>query len=230
MLHQLTRALSPAALLTSVLALAVAGAGVGYTAATIGTNDLANNAVTSPKIKNGTVRAADMVAEKKFTYIDAPGPPSFSDGGQGDCVWQSAEAVIPGLPRAGFRTDRFGTVHLSGLVQRADGAGGDAVCDSAQVDDGIMFKLPASARPKKHVVRVIASGATPGTLIIANKNGLVSGPTTLPPGSVYWTGDSVVLLDGISFPAANTKVFGRTATSGKVTPQGRAMLKKLGIG
>ena len=208
----------------------VAAAGAGYSVATIGTSDIKNNAVTSAKVKNGTLKAADMIPEKKFTFVDAGGPPNFTNGGQGDCVWQSAEAIIPGLPRAGFRTDRFGTVHLSGLVQRSNGAGGDGVCDGAEIDDGIMFTLPSSVRPKKHVIRVVSGGGAPGTLIIANKNGLVSGTTSLPAGTVYWTGDTVVLLDGISYPAGNTKVFGRTTTSGKTTPHGRSLLKQLGIG
>lgn len=52
---------SPATALAA-LALLVAGTGTGYAAATIGTAQLKNNAVTSPKIKNGQVKSKDLAA------------------------------------------------------------------------------------------------------------------------------------------------------------------------
>jgi hypothetical protein len=56
------------ALATSSLALVVAIGGAGYAAAKIGTADLENNAVTSPKIKNNTVTGRD-VKERTLTKV-----------------------------------------------------------------------------------------------------------------------------------------------------------------
>ncbi len=95
-------------MLVAIFALVVGVAGAGYAAGKIGTSDLKDNAVTSKKVKNGTLKAADMVKEKKFKYVRAA---QFGDGGDGDCVWQSGHNQIPGLARVGYRTDRFGTVH-----------------------------------------------------------------------------------------------------------------------
>ena len=233
MYRRLTASMSPAAMILPIFALVVAAAGAGYSVATIGTSDIKNNAVTSAKVKNGTLVAADMIPERKFTYVDAGGPPNFSNGGQGDCVWQSAHPLLAGLPRVGFRTDRFGTVHLAGIVQGTDSAGGDAVCDvAAEQEDGVVFTLPANARPKKHVLRVQGTGTGSGTLLIAGKGGVFGAGIALPAGSVYWTGDPGfgLLLDGISYPASSTKVFGRSLASGKLTAEGAALLKRYGIG
>lgn len=44
----------------SLLALTVSLSGAGYAAVVVGTSDLANNAVTSPKIKNSTIKTKDL--------------------------------------------------------------------------------------------------------------------------------------------------------------------------
>lgn len=230
-LRRLNSSLSPAAMIMAILALVVAAAGAGYSAATIGTSDIKNNAVTSAKVKNGTLKAADMVAEKKFKYVDAGGPPNFSNGGQGDCIWQSLHPLLSGLPRVGYRTDRFGTVHLSGLARADNGPGGDATCDTLEQEDGIVFTLPPKARPKKHVLLLQPTGATDATLLIVGKGGAFGAGVALPAGTVYWSEPTdTLILDGISFPASTSKVFGRTAPSGRITPKGAALLKGLGIG
>jgi hypothetical protein len=63
----------------SLMALFVALGGIGYAAATVGTGDIKNGAVTSKKIKNGTIKKKDL----KFTIptggaqgpAGPPGPP-----------------------------------------------------------------------------------------------------------------------------------------------------------
>ena len=48
------------ATVVAYLALIVAIGGTGYAASKIGTNDIRNGAITSPKIKKGAVRASDV--------------------------------------------------------------------------------------------------------------------------------------------------------------------------
>jgi hypothetical protein len=48
------------ALLVSVVALVLSLGGVGYAATQIGTRQIANDAITSPKIRNGAVQPADL--------------------------------------------------------------------------------------------------------------------------------------------------------------------------
>ena len=222
---QFSKSMSPAAMIVAILALLLATAGVGYTAATIGTNDLQNDAVTSPKVKDGTLKNADMVRESKYKYVGGSGP-NFSNGGQGDCVWTSAHTLLFGLARVGFRTDRFGTVHLSGLVQGANGAGGDALCDLAESEDGIVFRLPKSARPAKHQVRLIGMD----TLIIANNQGIIGSGISIPPGAVYWSGDASfgVLLDGVTFLRKGSPQYRSAPTqTGRISPKAAALLARL---
>lgn len=225
--QRLSAAMSPAAMLVAILALVLSAAGAGYAAGKIGTSDLKDNAVTSPKVKNGTLKAADLVKEKKFRYV---GSAAFSDGGQGDCVWQSGHTLASGLPRVGYRVDRFGTVHMSGIVVGQDGVGGDADCGN-EPEDPTIFTLPSKFRPVKSVFRVQATGGTSGTLVIAGRGGLITPGLSIPAGTVFWTGDPSfgLLLDGISFPGSGAKVYGRTADSRTTTADGRALLERLGI-
>src|SRR4051794_17953973 len=58
-LRRLLRKPSPGTVIAT-LALFVALSGVGYAAATIGTRDIKNGAVTSKKIRNNTVRSRDI--------------------------------------------------------------------------------------------------------------------------------------------------------------------------
>lgn len=227
--RRLSAAMSPAAMILAIFALVVSAAGAGYAAAKIGTDDLKDNAVTSPKVKNGTLKAADLVKDQKFRYV---GSAAFGDGGEGDCLWQSGHLQIPGLARVGYRTDRFGTVHLSGVAAGPDGPGGDAVCAATEAEDIRVFRLPSAFRPVKHVFRVQSTGSESGTLVIAGRNGLTVPGISLPAGTVAWTGDASfgVILDGISFPQASSKVFGREAARGTTTAEGRALLERLGLG
>lgn len=60
-MNRLFQAMSPAAFLISILALVIAvSATSAYAAVRIGTKNIKNNAVTSAKIKNGTVSTVDL--------------------------------------------------------------------------------------------------------------------------------------------------------------------------
>ena len=214
------------ALVIALIALIASAAGVGYAAGQIGTKDIANNAITAKKIKknavttkkiknnavqgakikNGSLTAAELVPN------ESPKPVAFLNGGEGDCVWQSASAVLPGLATASVRKDRFGQVHLSGLVAGSNGAGGDGVCDGTQpgqIADAIAFVLPAGYIPAKSLVFASAGG---DVVIVAGAAGLQTFAGVLPPGAVADNSGTVdagglqIVLDGVSFEAAGPGV------------------------
>ncbi|UMG91760.1 hypothetical protein [Nocardioides sp. TF02-7] len=227
-LRRINDALPSASMLVAVLALVVAAAGAGYAAGKIGTKDLKNNAVTSAKVKNGSLKATDLVREGKFKYVGKSGAPAFRTGGEGDCVWQLGSSLVPGLGRPGFRKDRFGTVHLAGVAAPADGGGGDGVCDSGAVgetEDAVAFVLPGPFRPAR--TQLLPIGTTGGILVVG-RNGLAAPGLSLPPGAVAALGTgSPLILDGISYlPAGSKLVAGRTAD--RLSPQGRRLLERLG--
>lgn len=149
---RLRASLSPAAMLVAILALLLSGAGIGYTAATVGTSDLEKNAVISSKVKNGSLRSKDMVKEQPFAQ------PALGNGTEGDCIWADAVSQIPGLARVGYRKDRFGTVHLSGIALSTDGAGGDGMCGGGtpldSIGDYTVYTLPEAmtrrSQPRRH--------------------------------------------------------------------------------
>jgi hypothetical protein len=215
------RSISPAVVVVAVLALLVAGAGVGYSAGKIGTKDIKNNAVTSAKVKNGTLTNKDMAPEQKAIKVADPGGVEFSNGGQGDCIWQPGSLVLPGVGDPAYRTDRSGMVHLSGIAVGASGPGGDGMCDAGgEVEDGLVMVLPPELRPASTLL--IQSGL--GTMY-------VMGPTPIPPlvaGAVY-TSDGVAFLDGISYLPSTSPLAPKSPARTHIGPQGRALLKQLGL-
>ncbi len=222
---RLRAALSPAALAIAILALLLSAPGIGHTAATIGTADLENNAVTSKKVKNGSLRAADLVKEKKLIE------PDLNNGTQNDCIWTDAIAQIPGLFPVGHRTDRFGITHLTGIALGLDGPGGDAVCggmdEADSLDDYTIYMLPEKARPAASLYLTDASSSS--LIVIPGPDGLnLGGTTTIPAGAVLCSSSgSACFLEGVSFPTAKAKVTPRGTPLKKVTPAGRALLKQL---
>jgi hypothetical protein len=200
-------AFTSAGLVLAGLAMLGAGAGVGYAAGQIGTAQIKNNAITTPKIKNNAVTTGKIkngtVKSKDIVKAEKQKKPTFTNGGQGDCVWQTGKVLLPGFGAGDvtYRKDVFGTVHLTGVAASSDGAGGDADCDIAQVEDGIAFVLPAGYIPA--TTQYLVNGL--GEMIIAGKSGISVPGATLPPGAVY-TGDGVILLDNVSFEPAGSKV------------------------
>jgi hypothetical protein len=215
------RSISPAVVALAVLALVLGGAGVGYSAGKIGTKDIKSNAVTGAKVKNGTLTDKDMVKDQQAIKVADPGGVDFSDGGQGDCIWQSGALVLPGVGDPTYRTDRFGTVHLSGIAVGTSGPGGDAMCDSSgEVEDGLVMVLPPELRPASTI------------LIQTGLNTLyVMGPTPIPPlvaGAVY-ASDGVAFLDGISYLPSTSPLAPKAPARTQLGPEGRALLHRLGL-
>lgn len=227
--HRFQRSMSPVAIVLSILALVLAGAGSGYAAAKIGTKDIKDNAVTSAKVKNGTLSAADLVKEKRYT------PLTFTDGGEGDCEWLSGAEVLPGIADPGYRIDRFGIVRLVGVAVGGDASGGDGVCDSTvsgQSSDGVVAILPPAARPATaQIVPIGTPDNGGGNVIIVGTSPLNTGSAVIPAGAVYWSGAAYwgVLLDGISYDSARSRVAPSRVGAQKLSPQGRALLHRIGL-
>ena len=222
MLDRIRSAMSPAAMIVSVLALVLAGAGVGYSAGTIGTSDLKNNAVTSPKVKNGTLKAADLVKEKKYAE------PTLGVGTEGDCVWEDVAGSLPGIATVSSRKDRFGTTHLAGIAVGGDGAGGDGMCGGGSsedsIDDYTVFTLPAAQVPATTLYSSQNSGDT--LLIIAGAGGFNIG-AIIPEGAILCAGTTLTcFLDGITLETSSAKVTPRSLPGRHITPQGRQMVMK----
>jgi hypothetical protein len=238
-LRRIGSAMSPVALLVALLALVVSAAGVGYAAGQIGSSQIKNNAITAKKIKKNAVTTkkikknavtGDKVKDGTLTAADLPPnevekAATITNGGEGDCVWTAGPTIIPGLQPVTFRKDRFGTVHLAGLVQGGNGPGGDATCnsgDAGQSADAIVFMLPAGYVPAK---TVIFGGVGAGGVIVVGAQGLVEGSLVLPPGAVASGAVDPALFDGISFePVGSGVSLPKMTASGRVSG---GLLKKL---
>lgn len=120
-MKRIDRASGPAALVLAILALVVAtGMTSAYAAAKITTKQLAKNAVTSPKIKDGTIKVRDL----------APGTVARLRGASGPAGKDGAAGPV-GPVGAGGPTGQNGTDGQDGR----DGQNGrDAVAVWASVD------------------------------------------------------------------------------------------------
>jgi hypothetical protein len=140
---------------TSTLALVVALGGTGaYAAGTIGSKDirngqvkgadLARNAVSSSKVKDGSLRAKDLKAG------ELPAGPKGATGATG--ASGPAGALLDTLPSG--RTLR-GSYSFSGF---SSGGAAASQYDTAPADGQISFQIPLAGAP---AVEIIAKGGAP---------------------------------------------------------------------
>ena len=182
------------------------------------TSDLANNAVTTKKIKangvrsgdirNGQVRTLDIAPAQNIRLIGAAGQPQLGTGGEGDCLWSLSDPAFP-IPfrfgPAGFFKDALGYVRMSGILFPVDGPGGDGNCgggDPGEMsEDSVAFILPQGYRPTNDV---FAGGGGPSVAIVIGTTPLTSGADSWPAGAVAsgFSPGSPILLNGISFEPA----------------------------
>jgi hypothetical protein len=163
------------------------------------TSDIAKNAVTTPKIKNKAVTGKKMANLEDRTNVRQA---QFSDGGQGDCIWQGANTISPSLGRPHYYKDHLGIVHLGGIALASDGAGGDGDCAIAEPEDGIVFRLPNAYRPRFTELHGFSGDLT---MIVVGTTALDTGTVVLPAGTVYSSTSfdpPQAALDGITFRAS----------------------------
>jgi len=174
-------------------------------AGAVGSAAIADGAVGSAAIADGTVGAADLTKSEAPRLVGTPGEPAFGNGGDGDCVWESAAAAIPGLGPVSFYKDQMGIVHLNGLVQRLNGPGGDGACAGGapgESADGVIFLLPAGYLPANGEFH----NSPDSQVLVSSAAGLTEGTVTVPGGAVFFSnvpGQDVANLDGITFRAAS---------------------------
>jgi hypothetical protein len=187
----------------STIGVFIALGGTSYAVArnSIGTRELKNNAVTSAKVRNGSLGAADLKASIRKQGPRGPrgpqGPPGSAGGAGGSGAMGAAEAwkalaLIGGWTNygnvwenAGYRKDQLGIVHLRGLVTR----GGPA-----DPPTGTIAVLPDGYRPLRARLFVVQTGETAS----------VGRVDVHPDGEVIWIAgasgeEDYTSLDEISF-------------------------------
>ena len=176
--------------------------------AVVTASKLAPGAVTGGAIAAGAV-SSDKLAEHEARHVvGSAGEPQFSNGGEGDCIWQDAGA-LGGFGRVSFYKDEIGYVRLTGFAIAADGPGGDGVCDlnaAGEEEDGIVFTLPTAYWPSE---LVLAFGVNGPTGVIPAGGAIFAGP--VPGGAVY--ADGGAFLTGVNYEPASAA--GRAASLGR---------------
>jgi hypothetical protein len=177
-------------LVISLIALFVSISGIGYAAATIGTSDIKNGAVTASKLHKGAVKTkkirddavngskvknhsltgADLRAPEPYHEIGSTGEPQFENG---------AENFGEGFSTAAFFIDHEGIVHLRGTV--------------TATRDSVIFTLPAKYRPSQELFISTVATVSSARLFI-HPNGDVEVGGAVPTVANY-------ALDGITFRA-----------------------------
>jgi hypothetical protein len=185
----------------STIALFVALGGTSYAVArnSIGTAQLRTNAVTSAKVKNGSLRTGDLAPAARIGQRGPRGPQGPAGAGAGTVDlqpeawqplgfiggWGNYSSGAQGFEGGSFRKDKQGEVHLRGLVSRLAGL---------PADSPIIAVLPAGYRPKLHQV-FTSNGGNPGAYTRVD---------IVPDGSVTWVKGpnaekDFTTLSGISF-------------------------------
>jgi hypothetical protein len=185
----------------STIALFVALGGTSYAVArnSIGTAQLKTNAVTSAKVKNGSLRTGDLAPAARIGQRGPRGPqgPPGAGAGAGDLqpeAWQPLGFIggwgnYPTNPQVyeggSFRKDKLGDVHLRGLVSQLSGLAPGSP---------IIAVLPPGYRPKLRHIFASEGG---------NPDGFQRVDVT-PDGAITWLAGGTAetdftTLDGISF-------------------------------
>jgi hypothetical protein len=165
----------------------------------VGTSEAVNNSLTGADVNEGTL----SLPAGAFREVGAAGQPAFNSSGF--CAWKNFEPSAHST--AAFVRDRFGFVHLKGLVDADDGTspGCAFLNNTSPTEDELIFNLPAGYRPaKRSAFATITNGAF-GRVTVDGASfdpGLGAGavfvdtPTTEANAKVW------ISLDGITFRCA----------------------------
>lgn len=180
----------------STIAVFVALGGTSYAVArnSIGTPQLKNNAVTSTKVKNGSLLSGDLAPSARVGQRGPRGPQGPAGASAGNLqpeAWKPLEFSgtwgnyeLPVTSKGEFRKDAGGVVHLRGTVTQRAGA-------PARVQT--IAVLPPGYRPLLNEIFETASqGDGPAQVAIQSD------------GSIIWiaglvTDSDFTTLDGITF-------------------------------
>ena len=176
----------------SSLALFVALGGTSYAVArnSIGTPQLKADAVTSAKVKNGSLRNGDLAPSARGQRGPrGPQGPAGKDGtgagGAADLTpeaWQPLQLVSGwtdysnGYQAAEYRKDKQGMVHLRGVLTQAAGA---------PAPNQLIATLPPGYRPANHQILAAFGG---GPEVAARHD-------IYPSGGLFWVSGPTAELD-----------------------------------
>ena len=226
MLRKLSRRVSYANVMSTIAVFVAVGTGGAYAANTIGSTDIIDGQVKSVDIGNGEVNSADVKDESLTTFdvstflgsdvvdntltgadvnestlnlaaepwhdVGSAGQPTFNHD---DilCTWKNFGGDHN---TAGFLRDRFGFVHLKGLVDQE----AQVIDPCSTAGDERIFTLPVGYRPARREAHVTITNGALGRINIdgpaAPGKVWIDAPTTTA-NAQQW-----VALDGISFRCA----------------------------
>ena len=166
--------------------------------------------LTGADVKDSSLTGADVnesslpLGAGPWHAVGAPGQPPFGKtgidigNGQDACSWRNYPDTRHNS--AGFLRDKFGFVHLKGLVD-AEPDNGYCVT-GAPPEWGVIFSLPPGFRPAKREVHVVLSNNAVGRVDVGGPafDNLPAGAVSL--GSSWDNARVWVSLDGISFRCA----------------------------
>jgi hypothetical protein len=155
--------------------IALGGSAWAISANSVGSKQIKPNAVRSSDVKNGQVKAADLAG----TALDAEATHLVGEAGEPAFLnnWVNSDTV--NFRPAGYFKDRFGVVHLQGMVE--DGTGSQ------------IFQLPAGYTSGKGQYFAASLPGNPAVgEIVVSFNGTVSRNDAVLPSEA-------ISLEGISF-------------------------------
>ena len=139
---------------TSVLALAVAMGGTGYAAGKIGGNQIKNNAITSKKVKDDSLKGSDI---KESTLGTVPGATNASNATNATNAAHAANADAVGGIRISKVNYRVNAVQPASVVFSGGGLTVTAACGSG----GELSLLASTTKEDSFISTVVHGDGTP---------------------------------------------------------------------
>jgi hypothetical protein len=171
-------------------------------------------AADADKLDGTDSSAFAQVGSEGWHEVGAPGQPPFNDGSAGGfppggtCSWGNFDA---NHNSAAFLRDRFGFVHLKGMVDADDGTNAPCGAAFAGQPDARIFNLPPGYRPAKRGVNVTVTNETLGRVDVDGPELSITwgaGAVFINPPTTFANAEQWISLDGITFRCAPSGVNG----------------------